>query len=335
MTEMNRRFLLRERPVGRIDDSTFALDLQPVPEIGEGEALVRVTHLSVDPTNRTWIGEVPTYLPPVGIGEVMRAVGVGQVVASNNPTYPVGSHATGLTGWQDYCVAGAGLALTPIPASFPAAPEATLGVLGTTGMTAYFGMLEIADPQPGETVVVSAAAGAVGSIAGQLAALRGARVVGIAGGPEKCRLLTEELGFDAAVDYKAADWRDQLRAATPDGIDVDFENVGGPVMDAVFARLNRGARVALCGLISGYNEADPPPGPRAFGRLLTMRVRLQGFIILDYWNRFPEGQAALGQWLAEGRVIARQTVVDGFENLPHALNMLFDGQNVGKLLVRI
>ena len=159
--------------------------------------------------------------------------------------------------------------------------------------------------------------------------------MGIAGGPEKCRLLTEELGFDAAVDYKASDWRSQLRSATPDGIDVDFENVGGDIMDAVFARLNKGASVALCGLISGYNDKNQPPGPRAFGRLLTMRVRLQGFIILDYMDRFPEGQLALGQWLADGRVTARETVVEGFDQLPHALNMLFDGENVGKLIVAV
>ncbi len=335
MADQNQRFLLRERPTGRIDDATFELDVQPVPEIGEGEALVRTTHISVDPTNRMWIGEKPTYLPPVAIGEVMRGVGVGEVVASNNAAYPVGSFATGLTGWQNYFVTSDQLPLTPIPADFPAAPESTLGVMGTTGMTAYFGMLEIADPQPGETVVVSAAAGAVGSIAGQLAKLRGARVVGIAGGPDKCRLLTDGLGFDVAVDYKADDWREQIKAATPDGIDVDFENVGGEIMDAVFARLNKDARVALCGLISDYNAEESPPGPRAFKRLLTMRVRLQGFIILDYWARFPEGQAAIGQWLAEGKLKAEETVVEGFEQLPNALNMLFDGANVGKLLVKV
>ena len=335
MTETNRRWLLRARPSGRIDDTTFELDVAPVPEIADGEALVRTTHISVDPTNRAWIGDVPTYLPPVAIGAVMRAGGVGEVVASRNPAYPVGTFATGMTGWQDYVVTGGRRPLTPIPVGFPAPPQTTLGVMGATGMTAYFGMLEIADPQDGETVVVSAAAGAVGSIAGQLAKLRGARVVGIAGGPEKCRLLTEELGFDAAVDYKASDWRSQLRSATPDGIDVDFENVGGDIMDAVFARLNKGARVALCGLISGYNDKNPPPGPRAFGRLLTMRVRLQGFIILDYLDRFPEGQLALGQWLAEGRVNAPETVVEGFDQLPHALNMLFDGENVGKLIVAV
>jgi NADPH-dependent curcumin reductase CurA len=335
MSESNRRFLLRERPAGRIDASTFELSEAPVPEIGDGEALVRVTHISLDPTNRMWINDVPTYLPPVGIGEVMRGVGVGRVVASRHPGYEEGSHVTGLTGWQDYVVAGDHLPLTPIPADLPAPPEATLGILGVTGITAYYGLTEVAEVREGETVVVSAAAGAVGSAAGQIAKILGARAVGIAGGPEKCRFLLDDLGYDAAVDYKAPDFREQLAAATPDGVDVDFENVGGEVMDAVFARLNLRARVALCGLISGYNEADPPPGPRNMGVLLVNRVTLRGFIILDWWERFPEAMAQLGAWLAEGRLTNRETVVEGFERLPSAINMLFDGANTGKLIVRL
>jgi NADPH-dependent curcumin reductase CurA len=213
-------------------------------------------------------------------------------------------------------------------------PSSFLGVLGMTGLTAYIGMLDIGKPQPGETVVVSAAAGAVGSIAGQLAKIQGARVVGIAGGPEKCALLTDELGFDASVDYKAPDWRDQLKAATPDGIDVDFENVGGEIMEAVFGRLNIRARVALCGLISGYND-DAPAGPRNFGNLLIQRVHLEGFIVLDHFGRASEVAPKLAGWMGEGKLKAQETVVEGFEQLPSAINMLFDGKNTGKLVVKV
>src|SRR4051794_2175026 len=334
MSDANRRFLLRERLNGRIDDNTFELVEEAVPEIGEGEALVRTRFISVDPTNRTWIGETPTYLPPVAIGEVMRAGGLGEVVASNSPDYAVGQLVQGLTGWQDYAVASASAPLMTMPEIPGVSPSAFLGVLGMTGLTAYIGMLDIGKPQPGETVVVSAAAGAVGSIAGQLAKIQGARVVGIAGGPEKCALLTGELGFDAAVDYKAADWREQLKAATPDGIDVDFENVGGEIMEAVFGRLNIRARVALCGLISGYND-DAPAGPRNFGNLLIQRVHLEGFIVLDHFGRAAEIAPKLAGWMSDGSLKAQETVVEGFEQLPSAINMLFDGKNTGKLVVKV
>ncbi|MCB0831328.1 MAG: NADP-dependent oxidoreductase [Solirubrobacterales bacterium] len=336
MSEENRRYALAERPEGLINDDTFTLETGPVPEIGEGEALVRVKWISIDPTNRTWIGEEPTYLPPVQIGETMRALGLGEVVASNNDNFPVGALVNGLTGWTDYTVISDANPLMVVPDSAKSAPPATLlGMLGMTGCTAYFGMLEIGEPKEGETVVVSAAAGAVGTVAGQLAKLKGARVVGIAGGPEKCAWIADELGFDAAVDYKADDWRQQLKDATPDGIDVDFENVGGEIMEAVFARLNIGARVALCGLISGYNDDTRPVDPRVFARLLIHRVKLQGFIILDYYARFGEAIAQLSGWVAEGRLKSEQTVVEGFENLPNALNMLFKGENKGKLVVKI
>ncbi|MGO9788843.1 MAG: NADP-dependent oxidoreductase [Solirubrobacteraceae bacterium] len=337
MSDVNRRFLLRERPTGRIDDRTFELAEEAIPEIGDGEALVRTRWISLDPTNRAWIGETPTYLPPVAIGEVMRAGGLGEVVASNSPDYPVGQLVQGLTGWQDYVVASASapmIAVTEIPG---VSPSLFLGALGMTGLTAYVGIFDIGRPKPGETVVVSAAAGAVGSVAGQLAKIQGARVVGIAGGAKKCALLTDELGFDAAVDYKAADWREQLQAATPDGIDIDFENVGGEIMEAVFGRLNIGARVALCGLISGYNDdaAAVAAGPRNFGNLLVRRVHLEGFIVLDHFGRAGEIVPQLAGWMAEGKLKAQETVVDGFEQLPVAINMLFDGENTGKLVVKL
>lgn len=334
MPDRNRRFLLRERPSGRIGPNTFELSEAAVPEIEDGEALVRVDWISLDPTNRTWINDTPTYLPPVGIGEVMRAAGLGEVVASKNPNYPVGQIVQGLVGWQEYVVASDSAPLFAVDVADGVSPSAYLGALGMTGLTAWIGIRDIGKPRPGETVVVSAAAGAVGSVAGQLAKADGARVVGIAGGPDKCRLLTEELGFDAAVDYRADDWSKQLRAAAPDGIDVDFENVGGAIMDAVFARLNIGARVALCGLISGYNEADPPPGPRAFGNLLIQRATVQGFIVLDHLSRSAEAAGEIAALITAGKLTPLETVVEGFEQLPTAINMLFDGSNVGKLVVK-
>lgn len=335
MPESNRRFTLRSRPEGRITADTFELVEEPVPEIKEGEALVRTRWISLDPTNRAWIGETPTYLPPVGIGEVMRAVGLGEVVASNHPSYREGQLVQGLIGWQEWAVASDAAPLMPVPEVPDVSPSFFLGVLGVTGLTAWVGLNDIGRPQPGETLVVSAAAGAVGSVVTQMAKLKGARVVGIAGGEEKCALLTERLGADAAVDHRAPDWHDQLVAATPDGIDVDFENVGGQIMDAVFARLNLRARVALCGLISGYNDADPPPGPRAFGNLLVQRVTLKGFIVLDHLDRITEAAGQIAGWIREGKLEPLETVVEGFEQLPTAINMLFDGANVGKLVVRV
>jgi NADPH-dependent curcumin reductase CurA len=335
MPESNRRFLLRNRPNGRITADTFELVEEPVPEIKDGEALVRTRWISLDPTNRAWIGETPTYLPPVAIGEVMRGLALGEVVASKHPSYQEGRLVQGLIGWQEWAIASDAAPLLPVAEVPGVSPSLYLGVLGMTGLTAWVGLTDIGRPQPGETVAVSAAAGAVGSVAGQIAKIKGARVVGIAGSPDKCSLLTDRLGFDAAVDYKAPDWRDQLVAATPDGIDVDFENVGGEIMDAIFARLNIRARVALCGLISGYNDATASPGPRHFSNLLVQRARLQGFIILDHLDRAQEAGAEIGGWLKQGKLEPLETVVEGFDQLPTAINMLFDGANTGKLVVKV
>jgi NADPH-dependent curcumin reductase CurA len=335
MPDSNRRFLLRSRPEGRITADTFELVEEAIPEIGEGEALVRAEWISLDPTNRAWIAEGPTYLPPVGIGEVMRGLGLGRVVASKHDTYQEGHLVQGLIGWQEWAVASDAAPLLPVAEVPGVSPSAHLGVLGMTGLTAWVGLKDIGRPQPGETLVVSAAAGAVGSVVGQIAKISGAHVVGIAGGEEKRALLTKRLGFDAAVDHKAPDWHQQLVAATPDGIDVDFENVGGEIMDAVFARLNLRARVVLCGLISRYNEADPPAGPRTFPNLLVQRVRLEGFIVLDHLNRMAEAAAELSGWMREGKLEPLETIVEGFEQLPTALNMLFDGANTGKLVLRV
>ena len=331
----NRRFALRQRPHGRIDDQTFELVEGELPSLNDGEALVRTEWISLDPTNRGWISEAPGYLPPVAIGETMRALGMGRVVESKHPDYEVGQLAQGLIGWTEHFVASDAAPLQRVPVAEGVSPSLYLGALGMTGLTAWVGIREIGQPREGETVVVSAAAGAVGSVAGQLAKRDGARVVGIAGGPEKCSILTEKLGFDAAVDYRAEDWRQQLKAATPDGIDVDFENVGGEIMDAVFARLNFRARVALCGLISVYNDTEAPPGPSNFRNLLVQRVSLQGFIILDHLGKIAEVSGQLAEWVADGTLEPLETVLEGFEQLPSAINMLFDGANVGKLVVRV
>ncbi len=336
MSEQYRRYLIKERPSGRVERSNFDLVTEDVPEIGEGEALIKIEWISVDPTNRGWLNDTPTYLPVVPIGDVVRAGGLGRCVASNNPNYEEGKLYQGLTGWQEYMVVSDSQPLLPVT-EVPGVGSASayLGALGMTGLTAWVGIRQIGKPKEGETVVVSAAAGAVGSIAGQLAKADGARVVGIAGGPEKCALLTDELGFDAAVDYKADDWREQLKDATPDGIDVDFENVGGEIMEAIFTRINIRARIALCGLISGYNDDDPPPGPRSFGNLLIQRATVQGFIVLDHFGQAAEAGADIGGLFAEGKLKPLETVVEGFEDLPDALNMLFDGKNTGKLVVRV
>jgi NADPH-dependent curcumin reductase CurA len=332
----NRRFLIAQRPSGRVDQSTFDLVTEDIPELNDGEALIKVEYISVDPTNRGWLNDTPTYLPVVPIGDVVRAGGLGRCVASKNPNYEEGKLYQGLTGWQEYVVVSDSMPLLPVTeAPGVDSPSAYLGVLGMTGLTAWVGIHEIGKPKEGETVVVSAAAGAVGSVAGQLAKSYGARVVGIAGGPEKCAMLTDELGFDAAVDYKADDWRKQLAEATPDGIDVDFENVGGEIMEAIFTRVNIRARVALCGLISGYNSDDPPPGPRSFGNLLIQRATVQGFIVLDHFGQAREAGTEIGGLMAQGKIKPLETVVEGFEGLPDALNMLFDGKNTGKLVVKI
>jgi NADPH-dependent curcumin reductase CurA len=335
MPESNRRFILRSRPEGRITSETFELVEDAIPEINAGEALVRTLWISLDPANRGWINDMPSYVPPVGIGEVMRGGALGQVVASRNDAYREGQLVMGLLGWQEWAVASDAAPLLPLVEVPGVSLSAYLGVLGVNGLTAWVGLKDIGRPQPGETVVVSAAASAVGSVAAQIAKIGGARVVGIAGGREKCALLTERLGLDAAVDHKASDWHDQLVAATSDGIDVDFENVGGEIMDAVFARLNLRARVVLCGLISAYNDPVPPPGPRAFANLLIQRVRLQGFIVFDHLDRMGEAVAELSGWMGEGKLEQLETVVEGFERLPRAINMLFDGTNIGKLVLRV
>ena len=335
MSDKNRQFRLKSRPTGRIETGHFDFVEEALPEISEGEALVRTLYLSLDPTNRIWMSDMDQYMPPVGIGEVMRGGGIGQVVKSKSGRYPEGAIVNGITGWQDYCVADEGeRAMSVLPDGLPVDLPVMLGACGMTGLTAYFGLLELGQPQPGNTVLVSAAAGAVGSVVGQIAKIKGCRAVGIAGGKEKCAHIVEELGFDAAVDYKAADWRDQLVAATPDGVDVNFENVGGEIMEAVMTRMNLFSRMPLCGMISGYNTGDP--AMRAdYSPILMRRITVRGFIVIDFMDKFAEGTMQLAQWVAEGKLKHRETIVDGLEKAPTAVNMLFDGTNVGKLVVKV
>jgi NADPH-dependent curcumin reductase CurA len=283
------------------------------------------------------MSDMRQYSPPVELGEVMRGIGIGEVLESRRDDIRVGDLVVGYTQWQEYCVAGAEAGFSVLPNPLPAPLTAFLGPLGHTGLTAYIG-LEMAKPQPGETLVVSAACGAVGSIVGQIAKARGARAVGIVGGPEKCGHLVEELGFDASVDRKAPDWREQLDAATPDGVDVDFENVGGEIMDHVFMRLNMNARVILCGMISQYDAAGADSdwqGQINVGQILMQRATMQGFIVSDHVDQFEAGAEYLAGLLAEGRLKYDETMVEGFDQAPKAQHKLFTGENTGKLLVHV
>jgi NADPH-dependent curcumin reductase len=330
----NRMWRLARRPVGDVTDDDLTWHEEPVGELADGEVVVATTYLSLDPTNRAWMNATPTYLPPVQLGEVMRGIGLGVVAASRHPGYPVGATVSGMLGWQSHAkVQADGLQLHDPAAPFTA--EDYLGVLSHIGATAYFGVAEIAPPRAGETFVVSAAAGAVGSLAGQLARRAGARVVGIASTPDKCRWLTEELGFDAAIDRRAEDIGAALDRTCPRGIDVYFDNVGGAILDACLARINRHARIALCGMISEYTATRPPPGPRHFANLLVRRGRVEGFIVLDYTPRFGEAFAVLGPALRRGELRYRLDVVDGLDQAVAGLRRMFAGGNTGKLVVKV
>ncbi|MCF8607571.1 NADP-dependent oxidoreductase [Gordonia sp. HY442] len=339
-TLTNRLYRLRSRPEGEVTAENLEWLEETVPELREGQALIRTHYLSVDPTNRVWMSAMRSYIPPVELDAVMRGAGVGQVVESRRDDLPVGSFVVGLTGWQDYCIADSAsddMSFTVLPDPLPAPLPAFVGVLGHTGISAYLGV-EFAAPGPGETFFVSAAAGAVGSIAGQLAKRRGARVVGIAGGAEKCRYVVEEFGFDACIDRHSDDWKKQLDDATPDGIDIDFENVGGEIMDHVLSRLNFGARITLCGLVSEYNEYNGGSGPRGIrnvSQLLMQRASLRGFIVFDHVDRYGDIIGQLSQDLAGGVLHSDETVVDGLEQARQTLNRSLAGENKGKVVVKV
>ena len=328
----NRRIVLRRRPVGLLAPGDTELVSAPAPRPADGEALLRTTYVGLDAAARTWLNDQPGYLPPVGIGEVIRAAGVGEVVESRCPAYQVGDIVTTLTGFQEYSIIRDDLFSTPIRGESD--QRAIMSVYGSSGATAYFGMTEVGRPRPGETVVVSAAAGATGSIAGQIAKIAGARVVGIAGGPEKCRIVVEDFGFDACIDYKNDDLRAALKQHCPAGINVYFDNVGGAILDAVLGRIAARARVVLCGVISSYLTGEHP-GPANYVNLLSRTASMQGFNALEMWDRFDEAFADLRRWAAEGRLVHRETVFEGLESCVDALNGLFAGANVGKMLVRI
>jgi NADPH-dependent curcumin reductase CurA len=335
MTESNRRVVLAERPSGMVNEQTTRLEETDVPQPQDGEALVRVRYLSIDPTIRTWMDDAPGYLPPIGLDEVVRGAGIGEVLLSNNDSYSPGDLLFGMTGWQDFVIADtAEHSMQPLPAGI--APTTALGVFGVTGMTAYFGVTDVGAIKEGDVVVVSGAAGATGSTAGQIARVKGAsKVVGIAGGPEKCAWIVNELGFDEAIDYKSDDVGARLREACPNGIDLYFDNVGGEILDACLARLALRGRVVLCGAISGYNDRSGARGPANYTSLIINRGRMEGFIILDYFSRFPEAQAEMAGWLTSGEIKSAEHLVEGLERAPEALNLLFTGGNIGKVIVKV
>jgi len=329
----NAQWRLAARPVGLPKASDWEYVEEPALEPGDGQFQVEVEYLSLDPAMRGWMNEARSYVPPVGIGEVMRAGAIGRVTESRHPHHAVGDRVSGMFGVQRYAVSD-GRGVRTVDTSLAPAPV-HLGLLGMTGLTAYFGILDVGRPQPGQTVVVSGAAGAVGSVAGQIARLKGCRTIGIAGGPEKCRWIVEELGFDAAIDYKRGELRSELRRHTPDGIDVYFDNVGGETLDEVLRRIARGARVVICGAISQYNATEPC-GPVNYMQLLVQRATMTGFLVFDFAERYDEAIAELAGWLRAGQLQSREDVVPGgLEQFPEVFLRLFRGANTGKLILKL
>jgi len=330
-TLVNHRFTLAARPVGLPTPTDFAYEEQPVRDPGEGELLVKVRYISLDPAMRGWMNDVRSYVPPIKLGEVFRAIAIGDVVASSDPAFTPGDHVTGMFGVQEYAtIAAKDVTKVPPIAALPV----FLSTLGMPGLTAYFGLLEVGKPQPGETVVVSGAAGAVGAVVGQIAKIKGCRAVGIAGGPEKCAYL-KEIGYDAAIDYKAGDVGAALREHCPYGINVFFDNVGGDILDAALARLAMRARVVICGAISQYNTTERIAGPSNYLSLLVHRASMTGMVVMDYAARYAEAVAEMAGWMAAGKLLSREDIVRGLETFPVTLNKLFAGENHGKLLLEV
>ncbi|MGB1879797.1 MAG: NADP-dependent oxidoreductase [Gammaproteobacteria bacterium] len=334
MSEINRVWRLRKRPVGELTDDVLSFEEEGIPEPGEGECVFRLNYLSLDPTNRIWMSDQDQYMPPVELGAPMRGVVCGTVTKSRNPAIKEGDVVSGLGVWADYQIGAQGF-VNPLGDTGPVPVIDAFGTFAVVGPTAYFGLLDLGAPQTGETVVVSAAAGAVGSIVGQIAKIKGCRAVGLAGTDEKCRWITEELGFDAAINYRTEDVPAALKNACPDGIDVYFDNVGGSILDACLKQMNLNGRVPTCGLISQYNATGEVPGPVNYPMILMQRLKVQGFIVLDFASRYPEAIGALTQWMGEGRIKVRQDVVDGLENALMTLKKLYTGENTGKLLIRV
>jgi NADPH-dependent curcumin reductase CurA len=330
MTDTNHRITLAKRPTGEVTADCFAADDVAIPTPGPGEVLAKVGWLSIDPTIRGWMA-MDTYLPAIEIGAEVRSGGLATVIESNNDDIPVGATLFGMTGWQEYTIMDASNQVVPDGID----PTAALSVFGVTGMTAYFGLLEVGRPVEGETVLVSGAAGATGSVVGQIAKIKGCRVVGIAGSDEKCAWLTDELGFDAAINYKTEDVAAAIRAACPNGVDVFFDNVGGDILEAAIGNLALRGRVVLCGAIAQYNDEVPRPGPNNLSLLISMRGRMEGFIILDFLDRANDAIGELAGWVMNGDIKFAVDVVEGLENAPIALDRLFSGANTGKVMVKL
>ena len=333
MNLVNHAFRLAARPVGLPKRSDWNYVEEPVREPGEGEFLVKNLYISLDPAMRGWMNEGRSYIAPVEIGAVMRAIAVGRVVGSKHPSFAVGDHVTGMFGMQEYALSnGTGTnkvdpKLAPLPIY--------IGALGGAGLTAYFGLLEVGQAKAGETVVISGAAGAVGIVTGQIAKIKGCRAVGIAGGPEKCRYIKEELGFDAAIDYKSEDVIQALRQHCPKGIDVYFDNVGGDILDAALANLARYGRVVICGAISQYNSTTGIKGPSNYLSLLVNHGRMEGFVVFDYAARYQEAAREMAGWMMAGKLKSREDIVEGLETFPETLLRLFRGENTGKLMIKV
>jgi NADPH-dependent curcumin reductase CurA len=332
MTTVNTQCRLAERPADKLTARNWQIVEEPKPAAAEGQFVVQVDYLSIDPAMRTWLNAGRSYVPPVEIGEVMRALGVGHVVESRHPGFAVGDDVSGIFGVQRYAVSD-GTEVNKIDTAVAPAPV-YLSALGISGLTAYFGLLDVGRPEPGQTVLVSGAAGSVGSIVGQIAKIKGCRAVGIAGGEDKCRWLVEEVGFDAAIDYKSADLRKELKAHAPDGVDVYFDNVGGATLEAALNRLGRGARIVLCGAVSQYN--DTPRGPSNYMQLLVARASMTGFVIFDYAGKYSEGVAQLASWLHSGELQSHEQIEHGgVDAFPDTLLKLFRGENTGKLILAL
>lgn len=334
---INRQIRLASRPHGAPVPANWLHAEEALPELQDGEIRVRNLYLSIDPAMRGWMNGGKSYIRPVEINEVMRAVGVGQVIATRSPRFEVGNYVAGSTGVQEYWQ---GAADNPyggfqrIDADIAALPS-YLNALGMPGMTAYFGLLEVGLPKAGETVVVSGAAGAVGQTVGQVAKQKGCRVVGIAGGADKCRFVVDELGFDACIDYKNTSVKDGLKQHCPQGIDIYFDNVGGEILDTVLTQINLKARIIICGAISQYNNTTPIQGPANYLSLLVKRARMEGIVVFDYLNRYPEAVQQIGEWMKEGKFHTREDIIEGLNQFPTALNMLFEGKNFGKLVLKL
>ncbi|HLM46351.1 MAG TPA: NADP-dependent oxidoreductase [Myxococcaceae bacterium] len=333
MNLTNHQFRLAARPVGLPKREDWSYTEEPVREPADGELLVKVLYLSLDPAMRGWMNEGKSYIAPVGIGEVMRAGAVGKVIASKHPGFAVGDFVSGGFGVQEYALSN-GKGVIKVDTRFAALPV-YLGTLGMPGMTAYFGLLDIGKPKEGETVVVSGAAGAVGTVVGQIARLKGCRVVGIAGGADKCRYIVDELGFDAAIDYKSEDVKKALRTHCPKGVDVYFDNVGGDILDAVLTQLAFRARIVICGAISQYNNTTPVKGPSNYLSLLVNRASMTGMVVFDYADRYGEAAREMAGWMAAGKLKSREDIVEGFQTFPETLLKLFKGENTGKLVLKV